>query len=472
MNKLKYLAQNTAIFGISQFTSKIMVFLLLPLYTSYMTTTEYGNADLVVSTVSLLLPIFTVQIASAIMRFAIEDKEKSRVYFTNSIKVIAIGFVLLLIGVPIFIKVDLFGEHLYLFYLLYITNAVYTLLSYYARALDEIKLVGIVGVINTLIVVVGNILLLVWLRQGVFGYLVSYVLGYFVGIVIFMVVLRKHISFGNSENDKVALKDMMNYSLPLVPNSVSWWGVSSANKYIINGYLSQSVLGLYSVALKIPTIINTIQNILAEALVLSVLREYDGKEKEQEYFSLLYKMYNFSITLFTGGIILGTKILAYFLFANEFYEAWIYVPLLCIPSVWGALSGYLGTFYAASKKNNGMFISTILGGIVTVGFSIVTINSIGIMGVIIGNLLSYFIIWLYRWIDVKKFVKIETNILKDILAWILLFFQALIVMYVDNWVWMYMLNLICISLLVIANKEIVNMVIKHVKKALAKNKQN
>ena len=104
MSKLKYLAKNTLIFGISQFSSKVIVFLLLPLYTSYMTTSDYGSADLIVSTIGLLLPIFTMQMSSAVMRFAIDEKtaiaslrkavfntnlnqlmkNKQRYYFTSS----------------------------------------------------------------------------------------------------------------------------------------------------------------------------------------------------------------------------------------------------------------------------------------------------------------------------------------------------------------------------------------------------
>ncbi len=463
MNKLKYLMQNTAIFAISQFTSKIMVFLLLPLYTSYMTTTEYGSADLVISTVSLLLPVFTVQIASAVMRFAIEDKTKSNLYYIKGLKVTLIGFVVLLLLLPLFIKLNIFGKHLYLFYLLYIANAVYNLLSYYARALDRLKLVGVVGVINTAVVVGGNIVLLVVLKQGVFGYLFSYVAGYVIGSLIFALFLRKDVRITLNKNSKEEMREMTRYSLPLVPNSISWWGVSTANKYIINGYLSQSVLGLYSVALKIPTIINTIQNILAEALVLSVLKEYDSDQKDEKYFTLLYKMYNFSITFFTGGIILCTKILAKILFANDFYEGWIYVPLLCIPSVWGALAGYLGTFYSASKKNNGMFLSTVIGGIITIAFSFATIKNLGIMGVIAGNIVSYFVIFLYRYIDTRRFVKLNVNMFKDVLGWLLLFVQSFAVMYLENALLSYSVNIVCVLLIMLLNKDLLIMLINGIK---------
>lgn len=463
MNKLKYLMQNTAIFAISQFTSKIMVFLLLPLYTSYMTTTEYGSADLVFSTIGLLLPIFTIQIASAVMRFAIEDKEKGNLYYLKGLKVTVIGFIILLCLCPVFIKINIFGKHLYLFYLLYITNAVYNLLSYYARALDRLKLVGVVGVINTAVVVGANIVLLIFFKLGVFGYLVSYIAGYFVGSFVFAIMLRKDIKIKAHKNSKTEMTEMTKYSLPLVPNSISWWGVSTANKYIVNGYLSEGVLGLYSVALKIPTIINTIQNILAEALVLSVLKEYDSDEKDEKYFTLLYKMYNFCITFFTAGVILGTKILAKILFANDFYEGWIYVPLLCIPSVWGALSGYLGTFYSASKKNNGMFLSTVIGGVITIAFSFATIKEFGIMGVVYGNIISYFAIFLYRYIDTKKYVKLQINMFKDVIGWALLFVQSFAIMYLENMLLAYSINIVCVLLVMALNKELLAMLINGIK---------
>ncbi|MBE6729181.1 MAG: hypothetical protein E7568_02970 [Ruminococcaceae bacterium] len=470
MNKLKYLLQNTAIFAISQFTSKVMVFLLLPLYTSYMTTTEYGSADLVFSTISLLLPVFTVQIASAVMRFAIEDKEKGNLYYIKGLKVTLIGFVILLCLLPVFIKINIFGENLYLFYILYLANAVYNLLSYYARAIDRLKLVGIVGVINTAVVVGANIVLLIFLKQGVFGYLISYIAGYVVGSLIFAIVMNRDICITFNKNSKTEMREMTKYSLPLVPNSISWWGVSTANKYIINGYLSKSVLGLYSVALKIPTIINTIQNILAEALVLSVLKEYDSEEKDEKYFSLLYKMYNFCITFFTAGIILSTKMLAKILFANDFYDGWIYVPLLCIPSVWGALAGYLGTFYSASKKNNGMFLSTVLGGVITIVFSFATIKTMGIIGIIIGNVISYFVIFLYRYIDTKKFVNLKINMFKDVIGWLLLFAQSLAIMYLENALLYYSINVICVLLILLLNKDLLGMFIKVIKDKLFKRR--
>ncbi|HAQ8217931.1 TPA: oligosaccharide flippase family protein, partial [Enterococcus faecium] len=54
MSKTKYLIKNMGILTISNFSSKILVFLLVPLYTSVLSTTEYGTYDLTISTATLL----------------------------------------------------------------------------------------------------------------------------------------------------------------------------------------------------------------------------------------------------------------------------------------------------------------------------------------------------------------------------------------------------------------------------------
>lgn len=455
VNKFKALAANTAIFGISQFTSKILIFFLLPLYTSYMSQADYGRSDLVFTTVSLLLPVCTLEISSAVMRFSMEKRQKSASFFRVGFFVSLLGFAVLLACCPLFLFFHLFEGYLYLFYLLFLFNAFYQLLSYYARGIQKIKLVGIVGVINTVVVISLNIICLVGLRLGIIGYLLSYIGGYLICDMIYLFMLRKNIFDGCAKKDKAEWKDMLKYSTPLVPNNVSWWLVSSANKYIISGYLSNAILGLYSVALKIPTIINTIQGVFSEALVLSILQEYDNKEKDEEYFSVLYRLYSTFSILVASFVILFTRIISSLLFAKDFYQAWIYVPLLCISPVWGALSGYLGNFYAATKKNSGMFYSTLLGGGITVVFAIATVRFIGVYGVIVGNLVAYFIIWLYRWLDTKRLVRLHIQLATDIAAWILLIVQALIMTFVQSSFWVYCGNIaIVIALIALKHQTI------------------
>ena len=77
MNRYNYLFKNIGILTLSSFATKLLSFFLVPLYTNILTTTEYGTYDLLNSTIGILLPILTLDIQEAVLRFAL-DKKKSR----------------------------------------------------------------------------------------------------------------------------------------------------------------------------------------------------------------------------------------------------------------------------------------------------------------------------------------------------------------------------------------------------------
>ena len=89
-NQYKYLMKNTGILTLSNFSSKILVFLLVPLYTSTLATSEYGIYDLVLSTIQLLFPLLTLNIADGVMRFSMEKShEKNEIISIATIYVAA-----------------------------------------------------------------------------------------------------------------------------------------------------------------------------------------------------------------------------------------------------------------------------------------------------------------------------------------------------------------------------------------------
>ncbi|MCZ1615271.1 oligosaccharide flippase family protein, partial [Enterococcus faecium] len=117
MSKTKYLIKNMGILTISNFSSKILVFLLVPLYTSVLSTTEYGTYDLTISTATLLFPILTLNIVDAVMRFLM-DKDKNK----KNIASIAIKV--------IFLSVIVFGSVMYLLNITKLWQDVYGLEKY------------------------------------------------------------------------------------------------------------------------------------------------------------------------------------------------------------------------------------------------------------------------------------------------------------------------------------------------------
>lgn len=73
-NKYTRLMVNTVIFGIGQFSSKILVFIMLPIYTGYLTTAEYGTVDLIQQSANVLWPVITLGITNGIIRIGLDPK--------------------------------------------------------------------------------------------------------------------------------------------------------------------------------------------------------------------------------------------------------------------------------------------------------------------------------------------------------------------------------------------------------------
>lgn len=74
MKELKSLARNTGFLVIGQFGTKLLSFFLVPLYTNVLTTVEYGTFDLMNTSISLLVPIFTLNICDSALRFPLEPQ--------------------------------------------------------------------------------------------------------------------------------------------------------------------------------------------------------------------------------------------------------------------------------------------------------------------------------------------------------------------------------------------------------------
>ena len=103
MNKNKYkdLAKNTGIFAIANFSSKVLVFLLVPLYTRTLSTSDYGFYDLAYSTIQLFLPILTLNISEATMRFLMKSDIDRDSVFSISLSNVIIASIIFGLGIVV-----------------------------------------------------------------------------------------------------------------------------------------------------------------------------------------------------------------------------------------------------------------------------------------------------------------------------------------------------------------------------------
>ena len=428
--KYGYLAKNTVLFTISSFGSKILAFFLVPFYTAVLSTKEYGTADLISTTASLLIFVTTICIADAVLRFAIDNTDIRKGVFGFGLRVIVIGTGILGAVLLILSVYNPFQWERYLYLLLFLTvftNAINQLISNYLRAIDKIAAVAVMGILVTAVTIASNFIFLLIFKLGVIGYLISFVIGYFLSSIYGLIIIL-HIDSIKAilqMCDREMKRKMIAYSFPLIFNGAAWWMNNSLDRYFIIYYCGIAVNGLYAVASKIPTILLMVNQIFNQAWNLSAIKEYDSEDKEG-FFSNIYSLYNFVLVASCSVLILLNIPLAKFLFSNDFFLAWKYSSVLIITAIFAALSGFFGSVFVAVKNTKIFAVSTVIAAIINVSLNWILIPSYGALGGAVATAVSFFIVWLIRYICATRYIKMKINLLRDLIAYVLIICQAVL----------------------------------------------
>lgn len=429
----KYLAKNIGLLTLSNFATKLMSFFLVPLYTSILTTADYGTYDLFNTTVGVLLPILTLNVQDGVMRFAMDKNYNRRAIVTVGFRCILIGTAITAAGLgvnSIFGFSSLAKTYWVFFLLMFISQALGGTIPYYIRGIDRIADLSVSSVVSSAVTIGCNILFLVGFRWGLVGYFLANIIGPFVQCM--WLAARAHMFRDThlTRKYKKESKELLDYSRPLIANSIAWWVNNASDRYVVTFFCGVAANGVYSVASKIPSILNVFQTIFNQAWALSAVKDYDLEDKNG-FFANTYRAYNCMMTIVCSAIIVADKILAKFLYANDFNVAWRYVPWLTMAILFGAMSGYIGGFFTAVKDSKVYATSTVVGAITNIILNIIFTPMIGALGAAIATTICYVEVYVVRLIQSRKYIKLRVNFIRDFISYVLLTVQAIVLLLVD-----------------------------------------
>lgn len=464
MKKYIYLIKNMGLLTISNFSSKLLSFLLVTLYTSVLTTKDYGIYDIFNTTIMLLIPILTMGIIESVLRFPLENRENSEVIYLVGLKHVLRGFFILIIvcGINyVYTFSDTLLKYNIFFIFLYITAVVSQMLQNFARGIEKVSSLAVSGILSSIAVISLNILFLLYLDLGLVGYFLANILGMVISIIYLVFSLGVWKYKLSRKIDKKLEKEMLNYSIPTIANSISWWVNNAADRYIIISLFGLATNGIYSVSYKIPSIMNVFQTIFNQAWTISAVQEFD-KNDSNGFYKNVYSGTNFVMITVCSILILLTKVLARLLYKNQFYSAWTYVPYLLISILFGVLCGVLGGVYTATKDSKKLGSSTVIGAVVNVIAGYLLSVLIGPIGAALGTLLSYIIVWLIRLVDVKKYMKLRINLKRDVISYVVLLLQAIELIYVKEGILLYSTQTILFLIVLLMYMNELKMLLKNI----------
>lgn len=455
MGKYRYLIKNIGLLAMANFATRLLSFLMVPLYTNIVSTGEYGIYDLFVTTINLLVPILTLNITDAVCRFSL-DKEYDR----NAIVVVGTKYVFIanfvvavgLVINSIFNIAPSINEYSLLFFLMFVVNSISGVIIGYTRGIERVADLSISSIIASAVTIGLNIFFLVVLKWGITGYFIANIIGPFIQCVYLFFRDKLYNGFQHIKLYKNEQKEMLSYCKPLMANTISWWINNASDRYIVIFFCGISENGIYSVASKIPSLLNIFQSIFGQAWTISVVKDFDPEDKD-EFYSLTYRLYNCLMTVMCSFIIWLDKILARILYTNDFYSAWKYVPWLTIAVVFSSLTGYLGGFFSAVKDSKTFSFSTTIGAISNILLNFLLTPIMGAMGAAIATTVCYAIVWVYRYVYAMSIIKMKIEIKRDILSYFILCVQAILLLIIIDNVYLYFAQFMLLAVIFILYRK-------------------
>ena len=407
-NKYKNLLKDTAIFAFGSLGSKVILFFLVPLYTNFLTTAEYGTADLVSSCASLVIPISSLVINEAVIRFGMKKSENPVNVIGGAyiILIISIGFTLII--TPVFGLYKAIADWRWYLASYVILSNTAEIQRCYLKVKDKNKAFAAIGILQTAVLATSNIITLTILHTGVKGYLLSQNIALIVASIVSFIVAGILPDLKRASLDWELIRRMVLYSAPLVFSNVSWWVIHSCDKVMIEAMIGASALGLYTAATKIPSLINVIIAIFNQAWGLSSIREIESTN-EKSFYSSVFD--TFSVFLFGAGLCFVAIIKPFMLVyvGADFRASWVFAPLLLSAAVYYSISAFVASIYSALQRTTNIMWTTIICALINVTINYVGIKAFGTWGAILGTVISYFVIAIIRMVDINRYMDFDYN---------------------------------------------------------------
>lgn len=453
MNQKKELLKNTLIIGIGKFSSQIVIFLMLPLYTNFLQADQYGMYDTLIAIAAFIIPFITLLLEESMFRFLIEysnDSEKKKEVISTAVFYHIIG---LLIFSVIYLVVALLFDFSFvsLFYFYIIVNVIHGLSNAIARGTSNIKLYSISNFFTNILIVILNILTIAVLKLGVEGLFLSYILGNLItSIYVFFKINLKDYFCLKKINANMT-KEMIRYSIPLVPNSISWNIINLSDRIMLTYMVSPNANGIYSVSNKFPQILGSIYNFFSTAWKESASKSV-GNEK---YYSEIFNMILRVLFIVTIGLLCALPLCYKIFVADEYFYSYYYVPILVIAMVFSNIAEFYSGIFIAYKETKIIGVTTVIAAVLNVIVNFLFIRKYGIIIAAMSTLISTITISIIRKIKLKKYIYIEYK-LSFIFKYSVLIGFSVIFFYLRKIIWNIIFDIIILFILFLDNKTYIN----------------
>ncbi|WP_448375582.1 oligosaccharide flippase family protein [Fervidobacterium sp.] len=470
MGQYKRLALNTFWFTVGNIGSKSINFLMLPIFTRYLLPVDYGKMEVLNTTISLLMPFVSLQLIEAMFRFAVEargDVEKSRRVLTTSLVFMIGNFFLFLLFHPILANFEVVKQYRIFFYAIFLSSMVFGALQRFTKGIDKITVYVASDILYSAFFAIGNSVLLIYFKFGILAYLLSSILSQ-VLCILFLVFAGRLYKYLKPAFDKELLKEMLRYSVPLIPNSIMWWIVTAVDRYVLAYNLGYDATGIYSVAARFPTLITVLSSIFFQAWQLLAMEEY-GNAGFKTFFRNVFTVVSTFFIFISSLLLIVIKPFVAVYIGGAYSESWRYSVFLILGAVYHIFAGFYGVIYTSSKRTIGAFSTSVIAASVEVIAILSLVKPLGIQAASLSTYMAYVAMFSARVFHTRKIANIDVSLRNIVFSSIILFFQAFSALFARGYM-MYFIQIAFFILILSVERHHIKLFTKYLKTVLRQRK--
>ena len=408
----KNFVKDIIVYFLGYVAPKIISFILVPIYTAYLSKEEYGSYDYVHTVIQALTPIISLQIPGTIMRFVIKDDRYSRkeIISNGYMLVMAMGAVMIGITVAVYQIFSFSVEYFWLIIAMGFTGVMYTMAAETTRGIGYTKTYAFIGALNTLLTASLSILFIVVLKTSYNGILMAASISSSICVLVLFIFTRMFRYMSVKAISPRCCWYMMKYALPLIPNAVSWWALSLSDKLVIKPFLGVGANGIYAVSGKLASIISICYHSFDKAWMVNAIKEFDSEDKGVFFSSIFDKLFRAMMLVCAGLLVVNRVFIGIWVSSPEFYDAWMYSIPLIIATAFYCFSQFFGVAYNCSKKTHHALFTTLLAAAVNLGISLALVKVIGLYAMAYATLIAYIVLFIVRKVSTRKYFPVNIDI--------------------------------------------------------------
>ena len=458
--KYKRLMSNTFLFAISTFSSRLLFFVMAPLFSYWFDTQEMaGIKDLLNQFANFTIPLVSLGISNAVIRFGLEKGVRKKHVYTNGFVAIGMGFALLMLLFPFLRKVSWFSDYIILLYVYVLVSCLRTLNCQFVRARQLNRLYAIDGILCTVVTCLFYVVFLRQLNMGPTGYLLAVICGdgFSTLFLFFIASLWRYIDFGRAR--RPLMKKMLRYALPLMPASIFWWVTNASDQLFVAAMLEngEAWTAIYGASYRLPTILTIISTVFTEAWQISAFT--DGTDAQREsFFSRVFSAYQSVLFLAGAGIILMAQPYM-MIFREDYFVGWKFIPLLTLATVFASLNNFLNSIYMVEKRSGLSLATMAVGAGVNCVLNFLLIPKIGVNGAALATFISYLLVFFLRAYNTRGLIRVNFAPLKMAVNFSILTLESLVMLEQLAW-WPLWCILLCVLLAVINFRDLLSTVMQ------------